>query len=270
MPGDHQSFLSKGLISIYLFQMSLLPLPFILESFHSSIRFICQVFLLHSSVPSPSILPRRPVFGYYGQTFQCSIIPYFEKGRLCLFSWQISCLLAFISEGFGFHILSKVSSTIPALLIHSKPVRQNYSTIFSLLSEVNDLFIIISCKLFPLPFKILSHILYGGDLSTSLQMLFYHHSSLFLPSLIFLHVIEITFYFEKMAKQLKEGGLVYYALFYPHSFLSEVIPVHIFFRSLFYHPSWLYHTFLVRRMLPDHHSFLCEGDHASLLQSMEQ
>ena len=68
----------------------------------------------------------------------------------------------------------------------------------------------------------------GVTLSTSLQMLFYHHSSLFLPSLIFLHVIEITFYFEKMAKQLKEGGLVYFALFYPHSFLSAVIPVHIF------------------------------------------
>ena len=40
--------------------------------------------------------------------------------------------------------------------------------------------------------------------------------------------------------------------------------------NLFYHPSWLSHTFLVWRMLPDHHSFLCEGDHASLLQSMEQ
>ena len=103
----------------------------------------CQFVLFHPSVPCPSILFRRRVLGYFGKTFQSSIIPYFEEGRLCLFS--LTCIHSSL-RGLVSIYLFKGLFCHPCLLIHSKPVRKNYSTIFSLLSEVADLFLIISWK----------------------------------------------------------------------------------------------------------------------------
>ena len=86
---------------VFLFRCLFYHYPsFLNHSIHSILLgrtgVSCQFVLFHPSVPCPSILFRRPVLGYFGKTFQSSIIPYFEEGRLCLFSLQNSCLLAFI------------------------------------------------------------------------------------------------------------------------------------------------------------------------------
>ena len=250
---DHHS-----LVSLYLFrlQTSLLPPPFILESFHSFRTF-------REDGRFMSICPFSSFRALSFDTFQETGSSIFWQNIPVLYHsilWRGEALSIFLAKFLSTCIHSSLRGLVSiylfkglfCLLIHSKPVRKNYSTIFSLLSEVADLFLIISwksifhCHSISSPTSFMGVTLPTYILANALLPSFI---PLFLPSPIFLRIIEIIFYFAKMAKQLKQGGSVVFALFYPHSFLSEVIHVHIFFRSLFYHPSSLYHTFLVRRML---------------------
>ena len=84
---------------VYLFRCLFYHYPSFLNHSIQSILLgghFMSSFPFSSFRPCPSILFRRPVLGYFCETFQSAIIPYFEKGRLCLFSLQISCLLALI------------------------------------------------------------------------------------------------------------------------------------------------------------------------------
>ena len=172
----------------------------------------------------------------------------------CIHSSRRGLVSIYLFKGLFYH---------PALLIHSKPVRKNYSAIFrSSLRWLICLYLLKSstrASFIALSFHTVEEIFFyclsktsptsfiGVTLSTSLQnailpsfIPFFFQASFFCvlsKSLSILRRLPNT-----LLRVLTKGGLVYFTKLYPHSFLSEGIHFHIFFKSLVYHPSLPYHT----------------------------